>query len=164
VADLLTLTRLPLAAVFVAVNDPWVRLAVLAGVTVSDLLDGWIARRRGGSRLGVALDPLADKLFMAAAFWVVWRSGVLHPLEIVAVLLRDVVALFAFMTTAMLGRPATLPARAGGKAVTVGQALTLVAFIAGSALVRRLAWATAAVSVYAIWDYTRVGLGGKRTG
>jgi phosphatidylglycerophosphate synthase len=156
-ADLLTLARLPLAAIFVAVNHSWVRLAVLGGATVTDLLDGWIARRRGGSRLGVVLDPVVDKLFMAAAFWVVWRSGMLHPLEILAVLLRDVVALVAFMTTAVLGRPTTLPARAGGKAVTVAQALTLVAFIVGSALVRPLAWATAAVSVYAIWDYSRVG-------
>jgi phosphatidylglycerophosphate synthase len=151
--------------VFVAAGDSWIRPAALAAAIVSDLLDGWAARRWGASRLGVALDPVADKLFMASAFWVVWRSGVLHPLEIVGVLLRDLVALFAFLTTAVRGRPTTLPARAGGKAVTVAQALTLVAFLADSPLVRRLAWATAAVSVYAIWDYTRVGLSrGQRDG
>lgn len=157
-ADLLTLTRLPLALVFVAAGDSWARPAALGAAIVSDLVDGWLARRRGGSRLGVALDPVADKLFMAAAFWVVLRSGVLHPLEILGVLLRDIVALFAFLTTAVLGRPTTLPARAGGKAVTVAQALALVAFLADSNLLRPLVWATAAVSVYAIWDYTRVGL------
>jgi hypothetical protein len=48
-----------------------------------------------------------------------------------------------------------LPARAGGKAVTVGQILTLAASIAESPLVRPLAWATAAVGLYAIWDYGR---------
>jgi len=46
--------------------------------------------------------------------------------------------------------------------VTVLQLLTLVAFIAESPLVRPLAWATAAVGLYAIWDYgraaTRVGV------
>src|SRR5690348_18023113 len=41
------------------------------------------------------------------------------------------------------GRPVALPARAGGKAVTVGQILTLVAFVVESPLVRPLAWATA---------------------
>jgi phosphatidylglycerophosphate synthase len=157
-ADVLTLARLPLAALFVVAGDSWARPAALATAIVTDLLDGWAARRWGASRLGVALDPVADKLFMAAAFWVVWQSRALSPLEILAVLLRDFVALFAFVTTALLGRPTTLPARAGGKAVTVGQALTLVAFLAESPLVRRLAWATAAVSVYAIWDYSRVGL------
>jgi hypothetical protein len=33
--------------------------------------------------------------------------------------------------------------------------LTLVALIAASPYSRQLAWATAAVSVYAIWDYGR---------
>jgi hypothetical protein len=54
-----------------------------------------------------------------------------------------------------LRRPVALPARAGGKIVTALQLLTLVAFIARSPLVRRVAWATAAVGLYAIWDYGR---------
>jgi hypothetical protein len=80
----------------------------------------------------------------------------LHPLEITAVLLRDVVALVAFVGVTILRRPVALPARAGGKAVTVCQILTLLALIAASPLGRPLAWATGAVSVYAIWDYGRV--------
>jgi hypothetical protein len=48
-----------------------------------------------------------------------------------------------------------LPARAGGKVVTVLQLLTLVACIVNSPHARRLAWATAAVGLYAIWDYGR---------
>jgi len=80
------------------------------------------------------------------------------------VLLRDIVALLAYLTMVVRGRPTTLPARAGGKAVTVAQVLTLIAFLAESDLVRPLAWATAAVSVYAIWDYTRVGLAARDGG
>ena len=156
--DLLTLLRLPLAVVFVLVDEAMVRAVVLAGAAGSDLLDGWLARRYGGSRYGPALDPIADKLFMAGGFWVVLRSGLLNVYEIVAVLLRDLVALVAFLTTVGFGRPTTLPARAGGKAVTVCQILTLGAFLTGSDLIRPLAWATGAVSLYAIADYTRVGL------
>jgi phosphatidylglycerophosphate synthase len=157
-ADILTLARLPLAIVFLLVDDPVVRASALAAAALTDLLDGYVARRVGGSRLGAALDPVADKLFMLAGFWVVLRSGLLNPYEIGAVLLRDIVALFAFLTTVVLGRPTTLPARAGGKAVTVAQILTLGAFLTGSDLVRPLAWATGAVSLYAIADYARVGL------
>jgi len=146
----------------VLADEAIVRAALLAAAAASDLLDGWLARRVGGSRYGPALDPVADKLFMAAGFWVVLRSGLLNPFEIVAVLLRDVVAFLAFVTTVVLGRPTTLPARAGGKAVTVAQILTLGAFLTGSELVRPLAWATGAVSLYAIADYTRVGLFGSR--
>jgi cardiolipin synthase len=160
--DLLSVLRLPLAAAFVLVDDAVVRAAVLAVAAGSDLIDGWLARRIGGSRYGTALDPIADKLFMAAGFWVVLRSGLLNPFEIVAVLLRDIVAFLAYVTTVVLGRPTTLPARAGGKAVTVAQILTLGAFLTGSDLVRPLAWATGAISLYAIADYTRVGLFGPR--
>jgi cardiolipin synthase len=156
--DVLSLVRVPLAVAFVAVGDSWTRPVILAVAVLTDLLDGFVARRFGASRLGVALDPVADKLFMAAAFWVVLRNGVLYPLEVIGVLSRDLLAAFAYLTSLVRGRPTTLPARAGGKAVTVAQVLTLIAFLAESDLVRPLAWATAAVSVYAIADYTRVGL------
>lgn len=162
--DALTFLRLPLAVAFVVVDDAVVRATLLAAAAASDLLDGYLARRFGGSRHGAALDPIADKLFMAAGFWVVLRSGQLNPFEIGAVLLRDIVALLAYLTTVVLGRPTTLPARAGGKAVTVCQILTLGAFLTGSDLVRPMAWATGAVSLYAIADYTRVGLFSSRKG
>ena len=152
---MLSVLRVPLAGAFLVAQGAGARFGILALAAVSDFLDGIWARRVGGSRLGVVLDPICDKVFIAAAFAVVIRSGVLTPLEVVGVLLRDIVALLAFLWTWMLRRPTTLPARAGGKAVTVVQLLTLVAFLAGSDLVRPLAWATAAISIYAIADYTR---------
>ncbi|KPJ90609.1 MAG: hypothetical protein AMS18_10400, partial [Gemmatimonas sp. SG8_17] len=72
---------------------------------------------------------------------------------IVGVLLRDIVAGLSFLGVLLLRRPTTLPARAGGKAVTVCQALTLAAFLMESDLLRPLAWATAGISIYAIADY-----------
>jgi phosphatidylglycerophosphate synthase len=154
-ADGLTALRVPLAAAFPFLHRPGARLAVLAVVTASDVFDGVLARRFGGSRMGAVLDPIADKLFMLAAFWTVWRSGILLWWEIVGVLLRDVIAAVGGATVWLLHRPVALPARAGGKAVTVCQVLTLVAFVAESPLVRPLAWATAAISFYALWDYGR---------
>ena len=154
--DLLTMCRIPLAVVFLLVDSATVRLVVLAMVILSDIGDGIWARRIGGSKAGAVLDPVADKLFMLAAFIVVFRSGVLTPWEVLGVLLRDITALFSFVGVTLLGRPKTLLARAGGKAVTVCQALTLIAFLAGSELVRPLAWASAAISLYAIWDYVNV--------
>lgn len=153
--DFLTALRMPLAVVFLMVPDTTVRFVVLVLAAASDFVDGIWARRIGGSRMGVVLDPVCDKTFVVLAFVVVLRSGVLAPLELVGVLLRDLVAMLAFGATWALRRPTTLPARAGGKAVTVGQLLTLLAFLAGSDLLRPLAWATAAISVYAIADYTR---------
>lgn len=156
VADLLTVSRVPLAIAFLVVPNAGARLAILAMAAATDLLDGYLARRFGGSRLGLFLDPVADKLFMACAFTVVLVSGRLAWYEVVAVMARDLVATAAFIAVTLRRRPASIPARAGGKAVTVAQLLTLLAFLAESDLLQPLAWATGAIALYAIWDYTRV--------
>ena len=155
IADLLSGSRIPLAVAFPFAPARW-RLVILAAAAATDLLDGQLARRFGSSAFGAFIDPVADKLFMASAFGVVAVSGRLEPYEIIGVLLRDIVATVAFITTMVSHRPRAIPARAGGKAVTVAQLLTLVAFLTESVHLRELAWATTAVAVYAIWDYYRV--------
>jgi CDP-diacylglycerol--glycerol-3-phosphate 3-phosphatidyltransferase/cardiolipin synthase len=155
-ADTLTLARIPLAILFVVAPGAGWRLSILMIAAASDLGDGLVARRWGGSRLGAFLDPVADKLFAACAFGVILASGTLAPLEVLGVLIRDIVAAIAFLATVVLRRPASIPARLGGKAVTIGQLLTVVAFLGDSPLLRPLAWATAAMALYAIWDYQRV--------
>lgn len=155
VADGLTALRLPLAALFPFVRSPAWQLVIVAVAAASDVLDGMLARRFGSSRVGAVLDPISDKLFMAVAFVTVALRGLLDWYELAGVLLRDIMAVLGFLGTWVLRRPVALPARAGGKAVTIAQLLTLVAAIAESPLVRPLAWATAAIAVYALWDYAR---------
>ena len=131
------------------------QLAIVATAAASDVADGILARRFGSSRAGAVLDPVADKFFMAVAFVTVARRGMLDWYELVGVLLRDILAVLGFLATWVLRRPVAVPARAGGKAVTIAQLLTLVAAITDWTYTRHLAWATAAVAVYAIWDYGR---------
>ena len=154
-ADVFTVLRLPLAVAFVLVPDAAGRAIILVVASLSDLVDGYLARHIGGSRLGLVLDPVADKLFMAAAFGVVAFSGTLAWYEIVGVLLRDIVATVMFVRTLAARRPRAIPARWSGKVVTGAQILTLFAFLGGSALLRPLAWLTAALAAFAIWDYAR---------
>jgi phosphatidylglycerophosphate synthase len=155
IADLLSALRIPLAVAFPLVSNSW-RLVILAAAAATDLLDGPLARRFGSSAFGSVIDPVADKLFMASAFGVVVFSGRLELYEIVGVLLRDIVATVAFALTFASHRPRAIPARLGGKAVTVAQVLTLAAFLTDSSLLRPMAWATAGIGLYAIWDYYRV--------
>jgi len=155
VADVLTALRFPLAALFPVAGSPAWQLAIVAMAAVTDVADGFLARRFGSSRAGAVLDPIADKVFMVTAFLTIGLRGLLEWYELIGVLLRDLVAALGFVATWLLRRPVALPARAGGKAVTIMQLLTLVAAIAESPHVRRLAWATAAIAVYAIWDYGR---------
>jgi phosphatidylglycerophosphate synthase len=154
-ADVLTALRVPLALLFPFLHDPAWQLGTVTLAAASDVLDGALARRFGSSRAGAFLDPVADKLFMASAFLTLGLRGLLHPFEILGVLTRDLVAGLGFLGSWVLRRPVAVPARAGGKAVTVAQLLTLVAAIATSPLVRPLAWATAAIGLYAMWDYGR---------
>jgi len=105
---------------------------------------------------------VADKLFMAAAFGTVLFSGQLAWWELLGVLARDIAATVAFIVTSVRGHASAIPARAGGKAVTVLQVATLAAFVLGSPLLKPLAWATAAVALYAIWDYTRAAAASSR--
>jgi phosphatidylglycerophosphate synthase len=64
--NLLSLVRLPLALVFLLVVErPALALGVLALAGLSDVLDGWVARRLGQeSKLGAALDGVVDKVFV----------------------------------------------------------------------------------------------------
>ena len=155
VADALTVVRFPLAVLFPIAASPTWQIVIVALAAATDLADGILARRLGSSRAGAVLDPIADKVFMVTAFVTIARRGLLEWYELVGVLLRDLLAALGFVATWLLRRPVAVPARAGGKAVTIAQLLTLVAAIAESPHVRRLAWATAAIAVYAIWDYGR---------
>lgn len=59
----------------------------LAGL--SDALDGWLARRHGGSALGAMLDPLADKALLIGMFVALAAIGVLPGWLAILVVLRD---------------------------------------------------------------------------
>jgi cardiolipin synthase len=68
IPNLLTLLRVPLALGFVWVApDTLGMLVILLLAWLSDIADGWSARRLGmASGNGAALDPIIDKLFAAA--------------------------------------------------------------------------------------------------
>ena len=67
VPGLLSLARVPLGLLFPFVVDPWASLLVVATAGLSDMLDGWYARRFGKeTATGALLDPLSDKFFVAA--------------------------------------------------------------------------------------------------
>ena len=56
----------------------WGLALTVAVIAASDVLDGWLARRAGGSgvtRIGQLLDPLADKLLVATALVMLLAVG-----------------------------------------------------------------------------------------
>jgi CDP-diacylglycerol--glycerol-3-phosphate 3-phosphatidyltransferase/cardiolipin synthase len=172
IPNLVTMSRIILIPLLIGIFYlPWFTIetknitatAVFIFAGITDWLDGYLARKLNQmSAFGAFLDPVADKLFMATAFAVVLFSGRLTWYEILGVLARDVVATVAFVVTLVSGKPASIPARLGGKAVTLAQMLTLAAALTDSSLVRPLAWATAAIALYAIWDYQHAATRARR--
>jgi len=159
-ADLVTAIRLPLAAAFPFTDDWRLRLAIVVVAGASDVLDGYVARRMGGSKLGAVLDPIADKTFMITAFVTLvgtQAQEVLSLWEFALVLLRDIAATGAFVGSLVVRRPVTVPARLSGKIVTMAQFLVLVAIVMEWPVVRPMAWTTGALGVWAILDYYRAG-------
>src|SRR5262249_58807836 len=71
-ANWLTTLRILLIPVFVTLlvyRHPVLALLVFCLASLTDLLDGYIARSRGNqTRLGAFLDPVADKLLLTSAF------------------------------------------------------------------------------------------------
>ena len=95
-------------------------LLLLAGL--SDAADGWLARRAGGgSSWGARLDPLTDKVLIAAPLLWLASSGTL-PLWAVWLLLARELLISGWRAQAADGAPAS----AGGKAKTILQFLSLL--------------------------------------
>jgi CDP-diacylglycerol--glycerol-3-phosphate 3-phosphatidyltransferase len=95
--NLLTLARFGLAVVLfalIAVESWAAGLAVFALAALTDLLDGYLARRLGlASALGRNLDPLADKVLMCGAFIFLLPRGTeggwLLPWMVTVVVIRE---------------------------------------------------------------------------
>jgi cardiolipin synthase len=55
---------------------PWAALVIFLAAAITDIVDGYVARRFGmGSPLGAWLDPIADKLFLVSSFVVFALPG-----------------------------------------------------------------------------------------
>ena len=124
-ADGLTIGRavagLPL---ILALQQGWAVLAwwllLLAGL--SDAADGWLARRAGGgTSWGARLDPLTDKVLIAAPLLWFAASGTL-PLWAIWILLARELLISGWRAGVSDGAPASW----GGKAKTILQFLSLL--------------------------------------
>jgi CDP-diacylglycerol--glycerol-3-phosphate 3-phosphatidyltransferase len=103
---------------------------VYALAAITDMLDGWLARRQGlVSVLGKFLDPLADKLLVAAVLvWMV-SMGRIHAWVVVVLLSRELTI------TALRGVASSegliIGAGEGGKLKTALQMVGIICLIVG---------------------------------
>jgi cardiolipin synthase len=103
-------------------------LFVLAGI--SDALDGWLARRRGGSVLGSILDPLADKALMVGMYVTLAAVGQLPDWLAMLVVFRDLLIVGGVVLLWMTTQPMLIRPLEVSKANTALQ-IALVALVLG---------------------------------
>jgi cardiolipin synthase len=153
---ILRLTFVPLFAILVVEGRYRVALAVLGAAAVSDGVDGLVARLyHQQSPLGVALDPIADKILMTTACLVLAFRRALPWWLAIVVISRDVAILVTTLVISLVSGYRPFPPSLLGKASTGVQLITVLlalAAIAGvpfisSRLVQTLVYATAVLTV-----------------
>jgi CDP-diacylglycerol--glycerol-3-phosphate 3-phosphatidyltransferase len=155
--NLLSCSRLVLAAGFVATTGAEARVGLIGVAAITDFLDGWLARRvHATSRWGALLDPIADRVFVLTVVGTFLFSGLLSTSAYFILLMRDLATAIGFLVARIIPwlRPVEFKARILGKVVTVLQLFTLAAVLAAPRAVPLLLGGVAMASLLAIADYT----------
>ena len=149
--------------------DYTLAFALYCLMAITDYFDGYVARATGTvSRLGIFLDPIADKIMVAAVIVMLIYTQTIIRWEVIAaliILLREITVsgLREFLASLQVSVPVTKLA----KWKTAFQLIALGALILGGAMpqwpwVHEVGvwslWAAAALTVVTGWDYLRVGL------
>ena len=131
----LTLARIAMVPVFVAAfflpveSANVICTALFAAAAITDWLDGWLARRLGQtSDFGAFLDPVADKLMVAAALVLLVEADPTPWIGVPAVVIigREIAISALREWMAQIGSRATVAVSAVGKVKTALQLLALL--------------------------------------
>jgi len=148
-------------------------LYCLVGIT--DYFDGYLARAQGKiSKLGQFLDPIADKIMVAAVLMMLISSRKanpvpeiegLHIIPALVILLREIIV--SGLREFLAGLQVSVPVSALAKWKTTLQLVALGALILGGGLPQfpwvhsvglASLWAAAALTLVTGYDYLRIGI------
>ena len=179
--NLLTLSRIVAVPVLAALLwwPDWqlgygIGFAMYCLMGLTDYFDGYVARAQGAvSRLGVFLDPIADKIMVAAVILVLTAQGWLrgpivgdiHVIAGLIILIREIAV--SGLREFLAGLQVSMPVSKLAKWKTALQIVALGALILAGAFpseqwihLTGLAclWSAATLTLITGWDYLRVGL------
>ena len=169
----LTLFRIgaiPVIAAFMAAGWHWMAFVLFLIAVATDFLDGMAARwLKQTSKLGVMLDPIADKVLAACILLVLTEEGVVHGWHLIPALIilaREV--LVSGLREYLAGLSVSLPVTFAAKGKTAVQFTALAALILAPALPVQsgtslyvsgyvLLWIAAALTAVTGYAYFRAG-------
>jgi cardiolipin synthase len=146
---LLRLVFVPVFAILILGQHYRAALAVLTAAALSDVLDGTVARLlKQESALGVALDPIADKILMTTGYITLAFRGVLPWWLTIAVLSRDVAIIMTALLICLVAGYRPFHPSLLGKASTAAQIATLFAAVGHRARVPFLTAEVVTIFIY----------------
>ncbi len=179
--NLLTLSRILAVPILVYLLwrpspiDYLITFVLYCLVGITDYFDGYLARaQKTVSRLGIFLDPIADKIMVAAVIVMLVSSRqasgepIIHDFHVVpalVILLREIIV--SGLREFLAGLAVSIPVSRLAKYKTTLQLVALGALILGGAVpywawVHDVGlaslWAAAALTMVTGWDYLRVGI------
>src|SRR6266566_8890498 len=148
----------------------WIALAIFIAAGVTDILDGYFARKWGElTTFGRMLDPIADKLLVASCLFMLAFDGTIQGVHVwagIVILCREILVsgLREYLAELRVSVPVTKLAKwkTTLQLVAIG---FLLAGEAGDAIVPvvtqtgiALLWLSALLTLYTGWDYLQAGL------
>jgi CDP-diacylglycerol--glycerol-3-phosphate 3-phosphatidyltransferase len=169
----LTLVRIPLALAFALLfalsgQSIWrilVALLLLSVMELSDVFDGFMARRLGVvSEWGAMLDPYADSVSRLIVFWTLAWAGYVLWITVLVMALRDVTVSYCRVTLTRHG--ITVKAKRSGKIKAIVQAIAGLLIVMGPVfdvwtgdwIYAALSWLVALVTAASAVEYVKAAL------
>jgi len=183
---LLTWLRIVLIPVFVVVyylpdawltpaTRNWTAMWIFAAAAITDWLDGWLARRWGATTaFGEFLDPVADKLMVAAALIVLVWLGRAEAYLAIIIIGREIAISALREWMAGLGQRKSVAVAFIGKLKTVAQMTAIIALLLHEPLFPGIPtpllgtvalWIAAILTLWSMFHYLRLAaphLGGAK--
>lgn len=148
-SNVLSFLRAPLALLFL-VDSSMVRFTAILLAMLTDIFDGYLARRyKWTSQFGAILDPAMDKFFVFFALGVFLFERTLQPWEACAMISRDFALCLFAVYLSLSGRWHSYEF----KSIRWGKATTALQFFALTALTFHFV-----IPVYIFWLFILFGL------
>ena len=152
------------------VTSMWIFIAA----AVTDWLDGWLARRwNQTTSFGAFLDPVADKLMVAAALIVLTEKGLVDPFASLIIIGREITISALREWMASIGRAKSVAVNILGKVKTVSQLIAIPFLLFNGVLFgwfhtvnvgRWLIWVAAVITLWSMVVYLKAAWVSERTG
>ena len=144
----------------------WVGMAVFALAAITDWLDGYLARRWGQtSSFGAFLDPVADKLMVAAALILLVELGRAEAYLAIIIIGREIAISALREWMAQLGKSRNVAVAFVGKVKTVAQMTALIALLLWENVIPGIStpvlgtfalWVAAILTLWSMFHYLRL--------